>query len=77
MQLDPFAALALELQEIAKKHLGIPTLDARHSDELDFYDLSVWSILAALEEAYSAGQRAAHAPGQQQKQPVLGSEEGA
>jgi len=43
------------IQEIAKKELGLLTLDTRNSDALDFHDLSVWSIKAALEKAYEAG----------------------
>lgn len=44
---------------IAKQHLGIETLATRNSDSLDFYDVSVWSIKAALEAAYQAGRKAA------------------
>ncbi|MEW6346612.1 MAG: hypothetical protein AB1704_38760 [Pseudomonadota bacterium] len=31
------------------------TLEARHSDRLDFYDMPVWSIRDALEASYLAG----------------------
>lgn len=43
------------ITEIAKKKLGIETLEERKSDELDFYDLAVWNIREALEAAYRAG----------------------
>jgi hypothetical protein len=46
------------LTEIATKTLGLETLDTRNSDRLDFHELSVWSIKAALEAAYAAGQKA-------------------
>jgi len=35
--------------------LGIETLEARKSDDLDFHDLAVWSIEKALKVAYEAG----------------------
>lgn len=41
--------------EIAKKHLGLETLESRGSDRLDFKESSVWSIKKALEEAFDAG----------------------
>ncbi|MDG9928557.1 MULTISPECIES: hypothetical protein [unclassified Pseudomonas] len=45
-----------QLRDIAEKLLGVETLDTRHSDSLDFHDLAVWSVKAALEAAYRAGQ---------------------
>ena len=51
------AALMLE---IARKHLpNIETLETRNSDGLDFHDVAVWAIRAALEAAYTAGFAAA------------------
>ncbi len=44
---------------IAKKHLNIVTLEAQKSDSLDFHDVSVWGIKAALDAAYQAGRKAA------------------
>lgn len=44
-----------DLNEIAVRVLRVPTLDERHSDGLDFHDLSVWSIRQALTEAYEKG----------------------
>lgn len=46
------------LLAIAVKHLiGVTTLETRNSDALDFHDCAVWSIKAALEDAYRAGLR--------------------
>ena len=47
------------LAEIAQQHLGIETLQTRRSDSLDFHDVAVWSVKAALEAAYRAGLAAA------------------
>jgi hypothetical protein len=47
------------LEKIAQKHLGIETLQTQKSDRLDFHDLAVWSIEAALKAAFEAGQQAA------------------
>ncbi|SAI73143.1 Uncharacterised protein [Bordetella ansorpii] len=44
-----------EIAGIADTVLGIHTLEAQYVDRLDFHDLSVWSIKAALEAAYLAG----------------------
>ena len=46
------------LMEIAAKHFHLETLETRHSDGLDFHDVAVWSIRAALEAAFAAGQAA-------------------
>lgn len=53
------AATQALLQEIAARHLFLETLDTRNADSLDFHDVAVWSIRAALEAAYAAGQAAA------------------
>ncbi|MEI2637426.1 MAG: hypothetical protein V9F03_00245 [Microthrixaceae bacterium] len=47
------------IEDIAKQHLGLPTLETRRSDSLDFHDLAVWQLRAALEAAYRAGFAAA------------------
>jgi hypothetical protein len=48
------------LLEIAAKHFhSIETLETRNSDRLDFHDVAVWAIRAALEAAYAAGHAAA------------------
>ena len=48
------------LLEIAAKHFHtVETLETRNRDRFDFHDVAVWSIRAALEEAFEAGRRAA------------------
>ena len=44
------------LSEIAKRELGIDTLETQNSDSLD---CSVWSIKDALKAAYEAGKQEA------------------
>jgi hypothetical protein len=53
------ARMNATIKRIAKEEMGIETLQTRNSDGLDFYDTAVWSIKAALEEAYKAGMKAA------------------
>ena len=49
------------LLEIATKHFhSIETLETQNSDRLDFHDVAVWAIRAALEAAYAAGHAAAN-----------------
>ena len=43
---------------IAQKHLGVETLETRKSDGLDFHDVAVWSLKAALDAAFEAGRKA-------------------
>jgi hypothetical protein len=43
------------LTGIAQDHLGIPTLNARKSDDLDFHTVAVWALREALAAAYDAG----------------------
>lgn len=50
---------ALVLNEIAAKHLNIDTLDERKSDSLDFHQVAVWNIRAALDAAFAAGKATA------------------
>lgn len=40
---------------IARTSLDIETLETRNSNALDFHDIGVWAIRAALEQAYQAG----------------------
>lgn len=47
------------LNAIAAQFLGIETLATRNRDALDFHDIAVWNIKAALEAAYRAGLHAA------------------
>lgn len=50
-----------QLAAIASRYLGADTLAERHSDALDFHDVHVGNIRAALLAAYEAGKTAAHA----------------
>lgn len=50
------------LAQIAAEKLGVETLETRNSDRLDFHDLSVASLRAALAAAYEAGRAAAAKP---------------
>lgn len=43
------------IENIAQKKLGIPTLETRGSDSLDFYDVAVWQVRDALQAAYEGG----------------------
>jgi len=44
-----------DIARIARLHLDVETLETRKRDALDFHDLAVWSIRAALNAAYAAG----------------------
>jgi hypothetical protein len=50
------------LLNVARKTLGIETLDTRHSDRLDFHDTAVWCIKDALAAAFQAGTNYATKP---------------
>ncbi|WP_019956208.1 DUF6900 domain-containing protein [Yoonia vestfoldensis] len=54
----PAAPEALIL-DIATRHFFVETLDTRNRDRLDFHDVAVWTMRAALNEAYDAGLAAA------------------
>lgn len=43
-------------EDIARRQLGVETLEVRNRDSLDFHDVSVSGIRRALEEAFNAGQ---------------------
>lgn len=49
------SAISAKLAAIAEKTLDIPTLEARMRDSLDFYEVAVWEVKAALEAAYLLG----------------------
>jgi hypothetical protein len=53
----PQAAAEAAVVEIARRHLGLDTLDTRNADALDFHDLAVWSIREALIAAFESGAR--------------------
>ena len=41
--------------DIATRHFFVETLETRNRDRLDFHDVAVWAMHAALNEAYEAG----------------------
>jgi Family of unknown function (DUF6900) len=43
------------IRKIARRDLGIETLQTQHADSLDFHTLAVWQIRRALENAFIAG----------------------
>jgi len=45
------------MEMIARKHLSIETLEERKMDDLDFHNVSVWGVKAALRAAYDFGYR--------------------
>lgn len=47
--------LRKEFEKIAQKYLFIDTLKTQHSDSLDFHDVSVWGVEAALKAAFELG----------------------
>ena len=53
----PSEALLLEIA--TKQFHSIQTLETQNSDRLDFHDVAVWAIRAALEAAFAAGVAAA------------------
>ena len=55
---DADAARDAQLLEIAQRQFHLETLETRNWDRLDFHDVAVWAIRAALEEAFEAGRRA-------------------
>ena len=48
-----------QMQQIALDHLFIETLETRHSDRMDFHEVSVWGVKSAMMAAYEAGRQAA------------------
>lgn len=46
------------VEDIAKRHLLVETLETRNNDSQDFYEVAVWCLKAALLEAFQAGQNA-------------------
>ena len=63
---DPNAQRDDLILEIAQRQFRIETLETRNWDRLDFHDVAVWAIRAALEEAFDAGRRAGPAKTQAQ-----------
>lgn len=58
---DPTAARDVLILEIAQRQFHLETLETRNWDRLDFHDVAVWAIRAALEEAFEAGRAAGRA----------------
>ena len=48
-------AQSLAVADVARRVLKLETLDTRDSDALDFHDLHIENIRAALNAAYEAG----------------------
>jgi len=55
---NPTAQRDAQLLAIAQRQFRIETLETQNWDRLDFHDVAVWAIRAALEEAFEAGRRA-------------------
>ena len=51
------AELKRFFERLARKHLGLDTLDERKSDSLDFHEVFAPAVLDALREAYDTGLR--------------------
>jgi hypothetical protein len=66
---EPNAARDARLLEIARRQFRIETLETRNWDRLDFHDVAVWAIRAALEDAFEAGRRAGVATAHTDTQP--------
>lgn len=56
---EAITAPASLLEQIALDHFFVETLQTRHSDQLDFHEVSVWAMESALQAAFAAGQLAA------------------
>lgn len=65
-----------QLEAIAKKHLWIETLETRHSDRLDFHEVGVASLKAALQAAFEAGKKSRGGAVRQEKARHGGRAEG-
>ena len=46
------------LERIANDKLRVPTLRTQRCDNLDFHEVAVWELRAALEAAFEAGRSA-------------------
>ena len=55
---DPNAQRDAVIFDIAQRQFRLETLETRNRDRLDFHDVAVWALRAALEEAFEAGRRA-------------------
>ena len=50
-QPQPTQPTTATLEQIAREKLGIATLETQRSDSLDFHEVAVWQLRAALEAA--------------------------
>ena len=50
-------AVGAELASIARRTLNIQTLATRKMDSLDFHEVAVWQVLAALRLAHRMGRK--------------------
>jgi len=55
---DPTTQRDAVMLKIAQRRFHLETLETRNRDRLDFHDVAVWALRAALEEAFEAGRRA-------------------
>ena len=61
MNAEPTGPASQLIADLAQQHLQISTLEVRRVDSLDFHEVAVWQVRAALEAAYQAGLDAAKA----------------
>jgi len=54
-QPQPTQPTTATLEQIAREKLGIATLETQRSDSIDFHEVAVWQLRAALEAAFEAG----------------------
>ena len=55
---SPHAQRDAVIREIAQRQFRLETLETRNRDRLDFHDVAVWALRAALQEAFEARRRA-------------------
>jgi len=58
---DANAARDALILGIAQRRFRLETLETRNRDRLDFHDVAVWALRAALEDAFDAGRSAGRA----------------
>ena len=59
-----------KLEAIAKKTLGLVSLETKHSDQEDFHMFATWQIKDALEAAFHAGFQQGSQPGLSEEQAI-------
>ena len=58
---EPSAGRGAVRVGLSRRQFHLETLETRNRDRLDFHDVAVWALRAALEDAFEAGRRAGHA----------------